>query len=164
MFLSEQLNLFIACDKDNYCNLFSFPKFNLLNSYKLKENNIKNIFLSDSPLPSIILFSDDNKLISYSINFHLLNIKIYEKKIINNVKIFKNKYLFDFIIFSTKSDKFNCIEILSLPYFEEIKTININKNKKIIDYSLINDNNRLIIIANDKELKKNCLYIINTFI
>ena len=167
MFLSEQLNLFIACDKDNYCNLFSFPKFNLLNSYKLKENNIKNIFLSDSPLPSIILFSDDNKLISYSINFHFLSIKSYDKKIINNVKIFKNKYLFDFIIFSSKSEKFNCIEILSLPYFEEIKTINIKKNKKnidIIDYSLINDNNRLIIVVYDKELKKYFLYIINTYI
>ena len=71
------------------------------------------------------------------------------------------------LFFSSKSEKFNCIEILSLPYFEEIKTINIKKNKKnidIIDYSLINDNNRLIIVVYDKELKKYFLYIINTYI
>ena len=163
IFLSEQLNLFISLDKDNFCNLFSFPKFNLLNSYKLKENNVKNIFLSDSPLPSIILLSDNNQLISYSINFHLLNKKVYNKQIIKNIKIFKNKYLFDFVIISTISENDNYMKILSLPYFEEVLSININSNQKIIDYSLINENNKLIVVTKDKELKYN-LYIINSYI
>ena len=68
IFINEELNLFADISKDGFINIYTLPECELLHSIYLnnEEENFERIYLSSSPLPSIII-KTNNKLISYNI-------------------------------------------------------------------------------------------------
>lgn len=72
----DYLNIFATCCLNGRINLYTMPKLEIYRTIDLNSCNnfvvtplINNIYISHSPLPSIILLSNnDNKFYSYSIN------------------------------------------------------------------------------------------------
>ena len=145
MNLNEQLNIFVTYSKDNLCMIYTYPKFNLVNSFKLYNDNSQEVFakyflISYSPLPSY-LFYCNNKFLVYSINGQ----KFLEKKCnnIDIIKIFTNYYSQDFIYFNEN----NSIKILNMPVLYEIHSINFNS--EIIDMDISFDNSFICILTKE---------------
>ena len=96
---------------DGFINIYTFPECDLINSIyiKLKENEIfEKIYLSSSPLPSIII-KTKNKLISYSINGKFLK-EIENKE--KNIKLVTEEFI-DYFELSNKKR----LDIPYLNYF-----------------------------------------------
>lgn len=145
MNLNEQLNIFVTYSKDNLCMIYTYPKFNLVNSFKLYNDSNQEVFakyflISYSPLPSY-LFYCNNKFLVYSINGQ----KFLEKKRnnIDIIKIFTNYYSQDFIYFNEN----NSIKILNMPVLYEIHSINFNS--EIIDMDISFDNSFICILTKE---------------
>jgi len=71
----DYLNIFATCCLNGRINLYTMPKLEIYRTLELNSNKnfvvspiITNIFISYSPLPSIIFLSNNNKFYSYSIN------------------------------------------------------------------------------------------------
>ena len=72
---NSELNLWVSASIDGYINLYTLPLSKLLRCLKVPTSNCDYVFLSSSPLPSIIAISEDNKtseIFVYSINGNLL--------------------------------------------------------------------------------------------
>ena len=72
---NSELNLWASASIDGYINLYTLPLSKLLRSLKVPTNYCDYVFLSSSPLPSIIVIGETNKvseIFVYSINGHLL--------------------------------------------------------------------------------------------
>ncbi len=110
IFINEELNLFADISKDGFINIYTLPECELLHSIYLsnEEDNFERIYLSSSPLPAIII-KTNNKLISYNINGKFL-------KEINNNKDVKDIIKEDFIDYLELFD----MTKLQLPYFNKI--------------------------------------------
>ena len=96
---SSELNLWVSASIDGYINLYTLPLSKLLRSIKVPTSYCDYVFLSSSPLPSIICISEENKLSEifvYSINGNLL-LRQKEESTITNPIIIKdlnsNEYL-----------------------------------------------------------------------
>ena len=127
--VNNDLNMLIDCSDDGYINLYTLPKMELVNSI-YREDIIYNVFLSSSPLPSFITFSNKKFFDCYNINCENINaISPYEKITIknenNNNKIEK---ICDIQISDNKSTK----------YLEEKGINNLNNaiitSKNFVDY------------------------------
>ena len=127
--VNNDLNMLIDCSDDGYINLYTLPKMELVNSI-YREDIIYNVFLSSSPLPSFITFSNKKFFDCYNINCENINaISPYEKITIknenNNNKIEK---ICDIKISDNKSTK----------YLEEKGINNLNNaiitSKNFVDY------------------------------
>ena len=74
---NSELNLWASGSIDGYINIYTLPLSKLVRSIKLPNTHLDFVFLSASPLPSIIAISNENKkseISLYSINGKLLNI------------------------------------------------------------------------------------------
>ena len=96
---SSELNLWVSASIDGYINLYTLPLSKLLRSIKVPTANCDYVFLSASPLPSIIAIGEDNKvseIFVYSINGKLL-IRQKEESLITSPIIIRdlnsNEYL-----------------------------------------------------------------------
>ncbi len=107
IFINEKLNLFADISKDGFINIYTIPECELLHSLYLNDEkeNLEKIYLSSSPLPAIII-KTNNKLKSYNINGTFLTE-------INNKEGIKNLINEDFIDYL---QLLNTTKI-QLPYF-----------------------------------------------
>ena len=106
--VNDILKIVADISNDGFINIYTLPECDLINSFyiQLKENEeFKKIYLSSSPLPSIII-KTNNKLISYSINGKLLNEIDNKEKVI---KIETEEFI-DYLELSNKKK-------LEIPYF-----------------------------------------------
>ena len=106
--VNDILKIFVDISNDGFINIYTFPECDLINSIyiKLKENEkFEKIYLSSSPLPSIII-KTNNKLISYSINGKFL--KEFEIKE-TFIKLLTEEFI-DYFELSNKKK-------LDIPYF-----------------------------------------------
>jgi hypothetical protein len=152
MDLNEKLNIFVTYSKDNICMIYTYPKFILVNSFKLYNMNeeifANKILISYSPLPSHLFYSEkNNKLYVYSINGE----KYTEKKIekINNLKIFSNSYSQDYIYFNEN----NIINIFNMPDLSKIHIVNLKSDVEIYDMDISDDKSFICILAKEKNEK-----------
>ena len=96
---SSELNLWVSASIDGYINLYTLPLSKLLRSLKVDTPYCDYAFLSASPLPSIVVIGEENKMSEifvYSINGELYS-RQKEEEIIKNPIILKdlnsNEYL-----------------------------------------------------------------------
>ncbi len=108
--VNDILKIFADISNDGFINIYTLPECNLINSIyiKLKEDEIEKIYLSSSPLPSIII-KTTNKLLSFSINGKFLN-EIENKE---KVKLETEEFI-DYLELSNEKK-------LEIPYFNWFK-------------------------------------------
>jgi hypothetical protein len=150
--------MFISSSKDFHINLHTIPNFHLVNSIKI-HTFINNVFLSNSPLPSFVCYSNEkNKFFCFNINGKKLNededfdnkndsyvnksfskINFSEKLI--SPKIFNDFYFVDYLIYGFNNNIF----IRKFPFMNVIKKIEMNFLCKFIN---VLQNGKLIIVIN----------------
>ena len=96
---NNDLNLWVSASVDGYINLYTLPLCKLLRCLKVDTPFCDYVFLCASPLPSIVVIGEENKISQifvYSINGHLI-LKQQEEDIIKSPIIIKdlnsNEYL-----------------------------------------------------------------------
>ena len=135
LYYCSELSIFASTSKDGYINLYTLPKYTLFNSIFVDPNEFScdEIFLSYSPLPSIIIHSKKNEtLLSYSINGTFL--KKIEEPGIKSPKIARDSNFNELLIYISSTT--NSIRTLTLPYFDLKKDIPMSMdNIECIDMS-----------------------------
>ena len=131
--VNNELNMLITCSEDCFVNLYTLPKIELINSIYRKDI-INYVFLSSSPLPSFVTFSNKKKAFDcYNINCECINlIPTYEKIDIS----FDNNKKEKFCIFE-KSKEANNIKINFLEeraYSYDLYNAFVFRNHKFVDY------------------------------
>ena len=110
IYINDKLYLLIDISIDGFLNIYNTSEFELIRSIKIninEDDKFKKIFLSSSPLPSIII-QTEKKFISYSIN----------GKYLNEINYNSNKDIF--ISIQNFSEFLNCDnKTYSLPFFTD---------------------------------------------
>ena len=78
IFCSDELNLLATASIDGYICLYTLPLCKLVRCIKVPTDNCTYVFLSDSPLPSILVISDEDNI--SQIFVYSINGKLYQKK------------------------------------------------------------------------------------
>ena len=109
---NEILKLFADISKDGLINIYSLPECELIRSIYviIKYDEFKKVYLSASPLPSVLIETKELKLISYSINGKFLK-EFNKDNPNNNVYGIKSDNFIDYLEFSNMTK-------LELPYFK----------------------------------------------
>jgi hypothetical protein len=136
---NNKLNLWASSTIDGYINLYSFPQCKLFRSIKVPTKNCNYIFLSSSPLPSIIVITYEKKeseIFVYSINGYLI-LRQKEQGNISSPIIFKDLNSNDYLAYICNGNIFirslpNLILHLFIEDLQDIYTIFTNKNKTIL--------------------------------
>jgi hypothetical protein len=136
---NNKLNLWASSTIDGYINLYSFPQCKLFRSIKVPTKNCNYIFLSSSPLPSIIVITYEKKeseIFVYSINGYLI-LRQKEQGNISSPIIFKDLNSNDYLAYISNGSIFirslpNLILHLFIEDLLDIYTIFTNKNKTIL--------------------------------
>ena len=135
------LNVWASASIDGYINLYTLPKCKLNMSFKLETNNFcNNIFICDSPLPSILIICKDEVFL-YSINGH----KIYSQKEYSNIInpiIIKDFIRNDFFVYIINEKE---ILIRNVSDFTLVSSIEIDRE---IYYLVPNENNKALFAFN----------------
>ena len=157
LFISDELNAFASCSKDNYVNIYSLPSCSLVHSLEVEEPEL--VLLSGRPLPIFIIYSKKlKKLLIFGVNGHFIG-KIDMENKPQYSFIYTSKSFRDYLIYSTRG----MITIRALPYLEIFKTLNLNGEKNLPINNLylqyqnnINESERLYVLDQSKQT----LYII----
>ena len=157
LFISDELNAFASCSKDNYINIYSLPSGTLIHSIEVEDPEL--VILSGRPLPILIAYSKKlQKLFTYGVNGHFIGDVNMENQPQYSF-IYTSKHFRDYLIYSCKG----MIYIRSLPYLEIFKTLNLNADKNLPINNLylqyqqyINESERLYVLDQSKQT----LYII----
>ena len=137
--INENLNIFISCSRDGYCNLYTLPNCHLVNSFKITDRSFQkdpsdnnsiyypNItIISNSPLPCIIFYIENRQSLSvFSINGHFIKEEKLDFKIsANGIKKYTDMQFKDYLLIFNPNksciDVYNIIDlksVLSLPTF-----------------------------------------------
>ena len=182
MDINENLNILIACDKDGYNNLYTFPVCKLFNSYKINEaiifpNLIPNIvhadhvIISQSPLPCLIFYIKSRKsLLIFSINFHYINKIDLEYEIVpNGIKKYTDYFSKDYLFIYNQKER--TIDVYDLIDFKKIlNTTKINDTfidfhfSKEMDHALvlvkINNDNKSENVKDKTEQRNNKILVL----
>ena len=151
---NDELNVWASLSNDGCICLYALPSCKLIRCIKAPPKNYSYIFLSDSPLPCIVLLSDEEntEILVYSINGKL----IFKKNEYNKVlcpMIIKDIYSYDYLAY-IGNDK---VIILSLPKLdvevtinnlEEINNICVSEDKTTL-YAINKDGTETFIIKED---------------
>ena len=169
--INDSLNMFATCSKDGYIMLYVLPSCQLIKAInislsldKLNKNQLSNseniffefndkinsiyannIFLSSSPIPSVVIYISSKKMFSsYTINGGFINTTQETEKTENICcyKTFKNINFQEFLIYGT-DDGF--IKMRSFPKMELINNIKIYNNHPV----------KVLEISDDKK----CCYV-----
>ena len=164
--INKTLNIFIICDKDGYCMIYTLPKCKLINSFQLKNiiniNNLNNLnnnesislyanisIISSSPLPCIIFyFKTKRSLAVLSINGHLIKEQEINFDINpNSIKKFTDLQFVDYLlIYNPKSESLDIYNIIDL---QKIITWPI-KNYSFIDFTFSKELDIIYILTKTK--------------
>ena len=155
IFCNNELNLWSSVTTEGYINLYSFPLSKLLRCIKIPTNNCKYIFLSSSPLPSIIAICNDkneNEIFAYSINGKLL----YRQKEQDNItcpNIIKDLNSNDYLVYICKNNIYirsihNLIIQVLIDETPGIYAIFTNLDKTIL-YAINKDGSEIYLIKDD---------------
>ncbi len=69
LYFSHTLNILASSSKDGYINLYTYPNFKLFRVLTIADNDYPlSVFLGAFPLPSFVVYSNQKKFYSYSIN------------------------------------------------------------------------------------------------
>ena len=122
---SSELNLWVSASIDGYINLYTLPLSKLLRSIKVPTSYCDYVFLSGSPLPSIIVIGEENKvseIFVYSINGKLL-IRQKEESIITSPIIIRDLNSYEYLAYILNET----IIIRSIPtLFRQVSTDEIS--------------------------------------
>ena len=147
LYIDTKLNLLATISSDKTCNLYTYPSLKLFRVILLNEmNSLDNIFISNMPLPSIIVYSKNDSIFNvYTINGSFILKKKNMFKEIYSPKISKDIYGRDYLIYGTKYKvivicrlplftKEECIEIKTDNYNFPIKSLELREESEIIYY------------------------------
>ena len=134
IYINDKLNVFASVSYDGFLNILSLGNYDLIRSIKLSNNKTiyaNYVFISSSPLPSIIIYILPLKTFkSFTINGSLIN-EIEEEdnsKEIYSPIIFKNLDFEEFLIYGTDN---GYVKIRQFPEMNLIQKIYIKENKAI---------------------------------
>ena len=127
LYIDTKLNILATISSDKTCNLYTYPNLKLFRVILLNElNSLDNVFISNMPLPSAIVYSKNDSLFNvYSINGSLILKKKNMFKEIYNPKISKDLYGRDYLIYGTK---YKVIVVIRLPLFTKEECIEIKND------------------------------------
>ena len=172
--IDKKLNIFITCSKDGYCMLYTLPKCNLINSFKLR-NIIKNTLnnenmtdislysdisiISNSPLPCMIFyFKARNSLCVFSINGYFIKEQMIDFELHPNqiIKFTDHQFIDYLLIYNSKNETLEVYNIIDLQMIMDWEI----KNYTFIDFILTKelDNIFLLVksnISNDEKENQN---------
>ena len=149
-----QLNVWASSSIDGFINLYTLPSCKLTHSFKLDTNNsCNNIFICDSPLPSILVICQD-EIYLYSINGHKIYYQKEYSKIINPILI-KDFIKNDYLVYITNGKE---ISIRDISDFNLISNIEIERE---ICYLFTNDNNKIVYAVNKNGIEINAVFCEN---
>ena len=145
IYIDTKLNILSTISSDKTCNLYTYPELKLFRVISLHQlNSLDNVFISNTPLPSVIIYSkSDTMFYSYTINGSFILKKKNMFKEIYNPKISKDVYGRDYLIYGTKYrvivitrltlfTKEECIEIKNDNYNFPIKSLELREESEII--------------------------------
>ena len=137
IFIDTKLNILATISSDKTCNLYTYPNLKLYRVILLKNvNSLDNVFISNMPLPSVIIYSKNDSLFNvFTINGSFILKKKNMFKEMYSPRISKDVYGRDYLIYGTK---FKFIVVCRLPLFTkeefiEIKNDNYNFPIKCIE-------------------------------
>lgn len=98
--VSNSMNVYATSSSDGYINLYTFPSNRLFRSIKLPDNLTADyVFVSNSPLPSICVYSRISKMFyCYSINGFLLCEEFEECKYIMSPQVLTDITFTDYLV------------------------------------------------------------------
>ena len=147
-----QLNVWASSTIDGYINIYTLPQCKLTKSFKIESINLcNNIFICDSPLPSILIICHEEVFL-YSINGN----KIYYQKEcskITNPIVIKDFIKKDFLAYITNGKE---IHIRNVSDFSLISSIEIDSE---IFYLFPNDNCRVLYATNQSGTEINAVFL-----
>ena len=154
---NDELNVWASLSNDGCICLYTLPSCKLIRCIKAPPKNYSYIFLSDSPLPCIVLLSDEDntEILVYSINGKLIFKRNEYNKILCPM-IIKDIYSYDYLAYIGNDH----VNILNLPKLEVEVTINnlneinyicVSEDKKTL-YAINKDGTETFIIK--EEMKK----------
>lgn len=78
IYCSDELNLLVTASYDGYICLYTLPLCKLIRCFRVETEKCTYVFLSDSPLPSIIVITDEGNI--SIIHVYSINGNFYNKK------------------------------------------------------------------------------------
>ena len=139
--INDTLNMFATSSKDGYIMAYTLPTFSLVRSIYIpslfKDESeflyADNIFLSNSPLPTISVFISKKKLFkTFTINGQFIQ-DIKEEESVNSIKspiVFRSCDFQDYLIYGTNN---GLVKIRKFPELELIHSVNPFNNGKSIE-------------------------------
>ena len=167
MFCDTNLNVMATVSSDKTCNLYTYPSLRLFRVIKISnEFYCDYVFLSNSPLPSVILYTKKQKMFYiYSINGGFITKKSNKNKQLYSPKVIKDNYQRDYLFFGTND---GCIVFRRLPLLDKsesfelkgqndslflpIKCFDVSEDRQTIYYWRL-ENFNLSAIRCQKEIK-----------
>ena len=175
IYIDIKLNILATISSDKTCNLYTYPNLKLYRVILLnKVTSLDNVFISNMPLPSVIIYSKNDSLFNvYTINGSFILKKKNMFKEIYSPKISKDVYGRDYLIYGTKYKvivicrlplftKEECIEIQNDNYNFPIKCLELREESEIIyfwrlhNYNLSYLKNKIVNINKNDDIN---LYI-----
>ena len=145
LYIDTKLNVLATISSDRTCNLYTYPDLKLFRVISVNEiNSLDNIFISNMPLPSVIIYSKNDSMFNiYTINGSFILKKKNMFKEIYSPKISKDIYGRDYLIYGTKYKvivvsrlplftKEECIEIKNDNYNFPIKCLELREESEIV--------------------------------
>ena len=138
---NDTLNMFATSSKDGYVMVYTLPSFSLVRAIHIpslfKDESeflyADNVFLSNSPLPSITVFISKKKLFkTFTINGHFMQ-DIKEEETVNTIKspiVFSSFDFQDYLIYGTND---GILKIRKFPEMELANSYNPFSNGKSIE-------------------------------
>ena len=160
--INENLNIFISCSRDGYCNLYTLPNCHLVNSFKLTDRSFQkdpsdnnsiyypNItIISNSPLPCIIFYIENRQSLSvFSINGHFIKEEKLDFKISSNgIKKYTDMQFKDYLlIFNPNKSCIDVYNIIDLKSVLSLPTI----GHGFVDFIMSRDLDHLLVLVKFK--------------
>ena len=113
--------MLIDSSYDGYINLYTIPSLKLIRSIYNNPNNIiiENVFLSSTPLPCFLTYSNEKELTCYSINGK----ELYNEQIVDDFifpEIQKDDNFIDYLIYESNIETHDIV-IRQLPYLGKVE-------------------------------------------
>ena len=135
--LNSTLFMFATSSYDGYINIYILPLCTLVRSIRLKKGTYaKEVFLSNAPLPSIIVFTNEKKFITFSLSGRaIFEMEETCSEVISPVMMRNNNFL-DYLIYGTEK---GMIKIRKFPKMELICELDTGKGKPIRTIEISSD-------------------------